>query len=79
MIGKSATTAGAASILAGGIAFGAAWLARPFATIRGVGGLIPAIVGATAFGVAYLALCRLFGNEEQAEIVGGVRRRLRRR
>jgi putative peptidoglycan lipid II flippase len=79
MIGKSVVTAGAAAVGAGAIGFGAAWLARPAMSLRAVGGLIPAIVGATVFGLAYLALCRVFGNEEQAEIVGGVRRRLARR
>jgi putative peptidoglycan lipid II flippase len=79
MIGKSVFTAGAASIVAGALGFGAAWLARPAMTLRGVGGMIPALAGAMVFGVAYLALCRALGNEEQAEIVSGVRRRLRRR
>jgi len=78
MIGKCVATAGAASVLAGALGFGAAWLARPALSVRGVGGLIPAIVGAAVLGLGYLALCRVFGNEEQAGIVAGLRRRLRR-
>lgn len=79
MIGKSVATAGAASIGAGLVAFGAALAARPLASLPALGSLVPALVGVVAFGGAYLVLGRLFGNEEQAELLAGLRRRLARR
>lgn len=78
-IGKSVVTAGAAAVGAGLAGFGAAWLVRPMAAVRVVGGLLPAAVGACAFALAYLALGRVFGNDEQAELLAGLSRRLRRR
>jgi len=78
-IGKSLVTASAAAIGAGFAGFAAAAAVRPLSTVRAVGGLVPALVGALVFAVVYLALGRVFGNEEQAELVSGLRRRLRRR
>lgn len=70
-IGKSAATTTAASVAAGSVAWFAARMV-PF------GKLVPAIVGGTGFLVVFVIACRILGNEELAEISGGLRRRLRR-
>jgi putative peptidoglycan lipid II flippase len=78
-IGKSVATAGAASIGAGVAGYGAAWATRPLGSAPVVGAIVPAAVGAAVFGLAYLALGRLLGNEEQSELLAGLGRRFARR
>jgi putative peptidoglycan lipid II flippase len=72
MIGRSTATATAAAIAAGAAGYAAARFS-PF------GGLVPAALGGIAFLIVYVAVCRMLGNEELAEISGGLSRRLRRR
>ena len=63
-------------------AAGAGWLvARSMegvVRVRVLGGLAPALVGALSFGVVFLVVGQIIGNDEQAQLVGGLRRRLRR-
>lgn len=79
MVAGSALKSAVASIGAGFVGFAAAWACRPLAHLPAIGGLAPAVAGCIAFGVAYLALGRALRQEEQALLVAGLRRRLRRR
>ncbi|MGZ3478062.1 MAG: murein biosynthesis integral membrane protein MurJ, partial [Polyangiales bacterium] len=79
MIVPSAAKSALAAIVAGGIAFAVALVCRPLGNLRVIGGLLPAIAGCAAFAAAYLAIGRLVGQEEQAQLMAGLRRRLRRR
>lgn len=78
MVLPSAAKSALAAVVAGAVAFAVAWVARPLGHVRAVGGLLPALAGCSAFAVVYLAIGRAIGQEEQAQLVAGVRRRLRR-
>jgi putative peptidoglycan lipid II flippase len=79
MVLPSAAKSALAAIVAGVVAFAVAWSARPLGHVRAIGGLLPAVAGCSAFAVVYLAIGRAIGQEEQAQLVAGLRRRLRRR
>lgn len=72
MIGKSTATATVASVAAGVAGY---WAAR----VSPVGKVVPAALGGVAFLVIFVLVARVLGNQELAEISGGLSRRLRRR
>ncbi len=79
MVSRSALTCAIASIGAALAGYGAARLGAPLARVPGVGAMLQAGVAASVFLVAYVALCRVLRNEEQAELEAAFARRLRRR
>lgn len=78
MVSRSVVTCTLASIGAALAGWFAARLGAPLARVPGIGGLLPAGVGAGVFLVVYVALCRVLRNEEQAELEAAFGRRLRR-
>jgi putative peptidoglycan lipid II flippase len=78
MVLPSAMKSALAAVVAGAVAFAVAWASRPLGHVRAIGGLLPALAGCSAFAVVYLAIGRAIGQEEQAQLVAGLRRRLRR-
>jgi len=78
-VAPSALRTTIASLGAGAAGYGVARVLWPLSTVRFVGGLLPAAAAGSAFVAVFLVLGRLLGHEEQATLLSGLRRRLRRR
>ncbi len=78
ILASSAWKTGLAAVLAGLVAAFVAQAALRLPRLPWGASFVPAILGLASFAIAFIIVSRIVGNEEQAQLAAGLRRRLRR-